>query len=445
MKGHYDPAFQVNEELAHELLGLTDEERAGPPPVAAEASAPEPAAYAETPEALDAIVSHIEVNNRHGVGVLLERLFRRYPNILSIRSQNHFGGRQEFGAHDCQIAYEDAAPSAVRRKVEAALPGRAVARILSVPYYADDVRTALALHEITGAPLATYLMDDQNVFASGIPDALMAELLERSRLRLAISTELAACYEIKYGLKLWLMPPVAPARLLHTDPRPARDAIENRTSGAILGNIWGQRWLDLLRETVRGSGITLRWYSTNYLRYLQGSPEELARDGIEIPPGPPLPDDSLVAALRRTAFVVVPTGDLDERDDRRFIARLSLPSRIPFILATTHTPFLVIGDETTGAARFVKETGVGLVCAYEREAFQRAADEITRPGVNLAFRRRALALAGRFNDAGAAEWIWQSLERGEPFDSRYEDLMRKPRPEVEALVRSMIARGGGAQ
>jgi hypothetical protein len=262
----------------------------------------------------------------------------------------------------------------------------------------------------------------------------MRELLERSDLRLAISVELATCYEAKYGLPMWLMPPVIPTRHILGSPLPAEQALENPASGAILGNIWGQRWLDLLRETVSGSGVTLQWYSTNHLRYLSASPKELARDGIEIPVGPPLPDAELVDTLRKTAFVVVPSGTLDSSDDRRFIAQLSLPSRIPFILATSHTPFLVLGDERTAAARFVEELGLGLVCPYDPARFREAVAQLTDPDVNLRMRRTALALAGRFADAGAAEWIWKSLERGKPFDSRYEEWMRKPRPDIEALV-----------
>ena len=46
-----------------------------------------------------------------------------------------------------------------------------------------------------------------------------------------------------------------------------------------------------------------------------------------------------------------------------------------------------------------------------------------QPALNLAMRKRALAAAGRFTDSGAAEWIWQSLARGEPIDQRYEDLL----------------------
>jgi hypothetical protein len=61
-------------------------------------------------------------------------------------------------------------------------------------------------------------------------------------------------------------------------------------------------------------------------------------------------------------------------------------------------------------------------------------DYITRPEVNLEMRRKALALAGRFTDVGVAEWIWQSLARGEPLDGRYEDLMPRERPDLSRLL-----------
>jgi len=437
MSFRYDPAFDRNDELAHGLLELTTAPKTPPDAEAAVEPAPEtPRPSVTHLENADAIVSHIEVNNRHGVGVLLERLFSSYRNVLSIRSQNHFEGRQRFGDLDFLLSYEDTAPAAVREKVRAAIGDSTVGRILCVPYYPDDVRTALALRRIFGAPLCTYLMDDQNVFSDGIPDELMRQLLEASSLRLAISTELAICYERKYGCKMWLMPPVIPARHILSRPVPEDEALPEPKTGAILGNIWGQRWLDLLRETVRGSGVTLHWYSTNHLRYLSGSTEELARDGILIPPPPPLPDEDLIAVLRKTAFGVVPSGTLAADDDRRFIAQLSLPSRIPFLLATSQLPLLVLGSPSTAAARFVEELGIGLRAPYERGAFREAVAGITQPETNRAMRRRALAIAGRFTDTGAAEWIWQSLERGAPFDMRYEDLMRRPRPEIEQLVPS---------
>lgn len=437
MNYEYDPAFRANEKLAAELMAMTAEAEAAVEP---EPDFPSLAAEKAAPSAplrdADAIVAHIEINNRHGVGVLIERLFGRHPNVLSVRSESHFGGHQDFGAFHLCIPQPGPARAAARETVRKALGPLTVGRILSVPFYPADVLNTLALKDLFPVPLATYLMDDQNVCQDGIPDNLMRELLERSSLRLAISPELAAAYEEKYGLRFWLMPPVAPHRHILDHPLPPEEYLAHPAAGAMLGNIWGQRWLDLLRDTVRDSGVRLRWHSTNHLRYLSGSVEELAAAGIDIPPGPPLADRELIAALRRTAFVVVPTGSLDEQDDRRFIAQLSLPSRIPFLVATAHTPLLVAGSERTGAARFVQELGLGLVVPYEREAFRQAVGELTRPEVNRRFRRRALALAARFSDAGAAEWIWQSLEKGEAFDMRFEDLMRKPRPDVVELVRA---------
>jgi hypothetical protein len=125
---------------------------------------------------------------------------------------------------------------------------------------------------------------------------------------------------------------------------------------------------------------------------------------------------------------------LDESDDRRFIAQLSLPSRIPYMMAVSQIPILVLGSRDTGAAHFVEQFGIGVVAGYERKAFVEAVDYITRPEVNLEMRRKALALAGRFTDVGVAEWIWQSLALGEPLDGRYEDLMPRERPDLSRLL-----------
>jgi len=126
---------------------------------------------------------------------------------------------------------------------------------------------------------------------------------------------------------------------------------------------------------------------------------------------------------------------LDESDDRRFISQLSLPSRIPFMLATSHIPIIVLGDKRTAAARFVENLGLGTVCSYDRQAFRNAVDWITQPDVNLSLRKNALAVAERFSDEGALAWIWQSLAQGKPLGDRYEQLMPKPKPDLQHLVK----------
>ncbi len=416
MSRHFEEIRLRNQDLTNRLLSLTGSE---PAPAA------EPASRL-APQNADAIVAHIEINDHHGVGVLLLRLFGETPNLISIRSKDFYGGRQDFGAWNACISHQKSSRDSVMWNVLEALGGTTVRRILSVPYFSDDALNAIALKEMFGAPLCTFLMDDQNLFSDGISDAVMGELLRKSSLRLAISPEMCTAYEAKYGCKVWFMPPVAPTRLIPRQLNELSQQELRERQPIILGNIWGQQWLELLRATVRGTGITIRWYNNGEFRWLSCSKDDLVRDGIVPQEGPPDPDEALVEILRRAPFVILPSGTLEEGDDRRFIAQLSFPSRIPYILATSHAPILVLGNVETAAARIVTRLGIGAVASYRRQEFLEAAERITRLDVNVVMRRAAFLLSLRFADLGAAEWIWQSLERGEPVDGRYEEMMPDP-------------------
>ena len=374
----------------------------------------------------DAIVTHCEISDRHGVGKYVRMLFLGEPNIVSIRSADLYDGEHDFGDVALRIGHDGATRDAARSRVFDAVGEHTVRRILCVPYGPDDVLNALAIKQIFGVPLCTYIMDDQNIYAKGIPDELMHELLCDSELRLAISPEMCLEYGAKFGRKLWYMPPLAPAALVANRLVPPPPFAQSR-QGIIIGNIWGERWVDLLRSTVRDSGVTLTWHSSGEFRWLRCSKRDLMADSIV--PADPLPEDVLIRTLRNTQFTVVPTGVLDGSDDRKHLAHLSLPSRITYMMAVSQIPILVLGSRDTAAAHFVEQFGIGMVAGYNRASFEKAVDHITRPEVNLEMRKRALAIAGRFTDAGAGEWIWRSLAGGGAMDARYEDLAngRKPR------------------
>ena len=53
----------------------------------------------------DAIITPNEVNLKHGMGVLVERFFGGFTNVLSIRSQDSFDGEQNFGIHKLRISH----------------------------------------------------------------------------------------------------------------------------------------------------------------------------------------------------------------------------------------------------------------------------------------------------------------------------------------------------
>jgi hypothetical protein len=365
---------------------------------------------------VDVIVTPVEVNDHHGTGVFLQMLFAANDDIVSIRSQDQHGGRQTFGM-PLKIVHRSSSRDAVFSRVENALRGMVVRRVLCVPYLPDDVLTAIAVQAIFGAPMCTFIMDDQNVAIGGIPDESMRELLEKSTLRLAISPEMLNAYARKFAVPFYYTPPTAPAHMLPTrlhSPATPPDA----KHGVIIGNLWSARSPELLRGAVRNSGVTLSYPGGSSL---PGTAESWRADGIY--PSDRLESNELVEMLRSMWFAVLPSGTMDDAEDRRWMAEFSLPSRLVFLMCTSHIPVIVLGSRNTAAAHFVEQFGIGVVADYDRESFLNAVRHISQPGVNLAMRRRGLAAAGRFVDTGVGEWIWQSLAKGAPFDRRFEDLL----------------------
>ena len=370
-------------------------------------------------QSLDAIVTHAEYNERHGVGLLIQTVFGGGEDVLAIRSRTVFGGEERFGRRLIQLSHQGRTRPEAYAATLAAVRGIRVRRILCAPYYEDDLRTAIALHDAFDAPLLTWLMDDQNISERNIGDDLMRELLNKSRLRLGISPELEAIYEEKYGVPIWQGPPLVPARLVRTVAEtPSPRALASK-QGLLIGNVWAARWFDMLLHTVRDSGLRLSWSCSMGIR-VNGqllSSRDLARNGLDALGA--LPEREFVAALRSAPFVVVTSGTLDERDDHPALSRLSLPSRIVFALAVAQPPILVLGHPDTAAARFVARNGIGMVAPYEPAAFRGAVERIVQPDAQLEMRRRAAAMAGRYSAAGAREWLWDSLERGAPADMAF--------------------------
>ena len=383
----------------------------------------------------DVIVTTNEVTDRHGTGVILSRIFGRSPNILSIRSTDLYR-EHNLGAAQLRFSQDSLSRPQSFERVLFALNGASVRRVLCVPFLPDELITAIALKELFGVPLCTFLMDDNNVFSRGIPDELMREALEKSDLRLAISPEMRDAYESKYHLKFFVVPPVVAPAALQSSPRvPAGASVERRT-GVLVGSIWSQKWLEQLRQTTREAGLQLHWFGNARAPWLKVTPEQLRADGI-IDCGF-LPEAELTRRIQDYPYAVIPSGSLDEKDDRPEIARLSLPTRLPYLLAAANIPMLVLGHPDSGAAHFLERFEVGLVAPYEGAKMREAVLEICRPQKQLAFRRRAAARSGLFSAEGLADWIWQSLERGEPVDDRFESAFRRDPTDLVQFVEAPV-------
>lgn len=384
--------------------------------------APAPA-VASASEPVDVVVTMNEMNDRHGTGVLVKRIFAGCRGIASVRTRDDYGGDRDVPEGVIVLPQKGRARADSYRQVLAAFEGRQVRRVVCVPFTGDELVTSIALKDVFGARLAVWIMDDQNVAFQAIPDGLMREMLEKCSLRLTTHGEMRQAYEQKYGLPFSLLPAVAPGALVLETPVPAGAA---NGAGVLMGSIWARAWFDRLARTVSRSGQRLDWYGDHESPYLKITPAELAAAGIR--PRGIASEPELVKVLRASSFVVVPTGVIEEDvGTPRVLGELSLPGRILFVAATSNTPVVVIGSEGTSAARFVRRFDIGTCAPYEPSAFAAAVSEILRPEVQERLRKNAVRIARTLSSDGIGAWVWRSLEQGGPADDRFERLM--PRSE----------------
>ena len=366
----------------------------------------------------DFIVTHCEINNRHGVGILLNKIFSDAQNILTIRSRNLYGGKQRFGNSHLGISHQGLSRDEVITHVQRSLGRSVPKRILSVPYYTDDVLSSIAIKKLFGVQLCTYIMDDQNIGVQNIPDDCMQELLQESDICFGISRELCDAYEKKFRVKFWFLPPVVQGRFIQQIVAlPKADQLLDR-KGILIGNIWSQQWLDRLRTLTKESNIKIDWYGNPNREWLSFQNHELQEDGITLKEY--LPEEQLIKLLRATHYAVIPTGSSENVDDRPELTKYSLPSRLLFMAVSSHTPILVVGRKDSAAARFVEAAGIGITCDYDLASFRQSVEHLCSVRVQHDMRYRAALMAQSFSADGIAEWIWQSLEQKRPCDLRFE-------------------------
>lgn len=365
---------------------------------------------------VDVVVTANEINDRHGTGVLLKRILKGRPRIFCIRSRNHWG-RHDFGDWNVTLSHQGYERSDCFRHVQRFLAGRQVTSVLCVPFLIDELLTSIAIHDVFDARLCAYVMDDQNVATSVIPDPLMREFLEKSSLRLATHPELRSAYEQKYGLPFFLLPAVVPEHLIARDPcEPLYTHTARRA--ALMGSFWDQSWFDALCSALRGSGWRIDWYGNNRSPFLNFPSNDLAQAGIT--PLGVVSEDRLAVELRKYPFVIVPAAPLDGRETNPGVASLSLPGRILFAAATSNTPILVAGSEHTCAARFVRHFGIGQTAPYNSAKLSAAMAHLSDPSIQSVLRRKAATIAPSFSDRGIVDWLQTSIHQGHSADPRFE-------------------------
>ena len=367
-----------------------------------------PCASQDSRAPVHAVVTVNEINDMHGTGPLVKRIFKGRRGIFSIRSRDHWG-TQDFGDWHVKISQEGRTRPEGFRKVLRVLAGRNVKSVTCVPFLAEE-------HHDVHRHQGEFRRQDVRVChgrskrgLNVIPDDLMREFLEKCSLRLATHPELRDAYARKYGLPFYILPAVVPAALVSVEPLPpACDPQVKR--GALLGSFWDQSWFDQLCAALEPCHYRIDWYGQNRSPWLRFPPEDLTRAGIT--PFGILPEDRLAVELRKYPFVIVPCGALGGKETNAGVASLSLPGRILFAAATSHTPILLVGSERSCGARFVERFGIGVTVPYDAARLAEAMKRLSEPQLQAEMRRKAAVIAGVLSDRGVVDWLSECHRAG---------------------------------
>ena len=366
----------------------------------------------------DVVVTHTEINSRHGTGVLVQHLFADFSRTVTVVNRQIYGGDQIVSRENLLLENGRRSRTAIYGQVLRWFEKTPPERAYVVPYSMQELQVAIALKDIFQIPVCLHIMDDNNLYTSQIDDEIMRECIDKCDIVFCISKEIIDGYSSKYKSDFYFLPPIVPDDWIpgKSDPLPGE-----KKNGILLGNVWDDKWLRSLCDMTRGAGIEIDWYSGNHERQLANFDTSILNEsGVNI--RNPLFDMALVKELRSRAFGIMPSGNLTA-DERQNIAALSLPSRVVLMMAAAHLPILVLGSPDTAAARFVVDHGIGLVCPYEPTCFRDAVAQITGESTNNKMREAARGMADAFTNKGIKDWIWRSTERGEPVDQRFQSLL----------------------
>ena len=393
------------------------------------------------------IVSSVEINSRHGTGLLIQYMFKDFSQITTVSSQRCFHGDRVRSAKHFEVPFEDLDRSQVYELVLNWFKNAPPKRAFVVPYYKTELLVAIALSDIFGTEICLHIMDDQCIYEDEISGELLDEAMSKSNLIFVISPEMRSAYQRRFNYPIYILPPVVPESMMpdsvaqpvpsiiQQEAQPLRgmakvlSRFSNKSQpspvetprGVIIGNIWNEKWLAKLQETVRESGHEVDWYSNNPDAILLSSQKDnLANSGIHLKQ--PLWGDDLVQELRRRPYAIMPSGMLGQDEERESLARLSLPSRVPFVMSVSNIPIIVLGSAETAAAKFVQRFDLGAVVDYEASQFKDAVNRVLEPEVCRDIKQRAKTLSATFSARNMNSWINESIDLNQPVDNRYEAI-----------------------
>ncbi len=373
-------------------------------------------------EPLHLIISPNEISFAHGTGVLLSRLLEGKTDFVAMRSRNDYGGQQRITP---RAAFALPAGLDDRRAIFALvgkwLNGINVRQIICVPYFATDLTLAIAARAITGAPLGLWVMDDNCLKHDGISGELMREALDMASARFAISGELKREYQTAFQKPFCVVPPLVSPAMVQTGPV---DTVPEADAGLVMiGNLWSPKILKRLSNTIAEAGVQVTWYCDNPDLW-NGSvrKEVLKKRGITTISN--LPPEEVQAHLESARAVILPSDPGEMGGHETALGDMSLPTRLPFIMAASGTPVVILARPGTAAGNFVERFEIGTVVPYDAKALQEAVKQLSAPEEQRRIRANAARHAANFSFEGAFDFLETTIGNGGRWpDQRYESIL----------------------
>ncbi|MDG1300651.1 MAG: sulfotransferase domain-containing protein [Opitutae bacterium] len=369
------------------------------------------------------IVSHSEINGRHGTGILLQHLFPDIADYGVLLTGRYYGGKCVSTRY--LVSYVGATSEArqkVYAKVLESFAHHPPRQVYVVPYTDKDFHLAIALKDIFQCEICIHIMDDNHLFGGKVREDVIAEALSKADIVFGISTELVHAYQEKFKIEVSYLPPLVPDDWIGMTSDYQLPLLERPV---MIGNIWSSDWLKKLMDLLVEADVKVDWYANNpKAKKMLQHVDSMEDHGLYRHAPLDHETDLLQKDFGARLYTLVPTGPLDgEEDPMEKVARLSLPSRVILLVAGGGLPVLVVGSRESAVARFVLQNEIGCVVSYDAEDFNRGVVNITESENNARYRANAKRIAPLFSCSGIEDWIWDSTSAQRPIDDRFERMM----------------------
>lgn len=372
-------------------------------------------------EPLDVIVSPNEISFAHGTGVLLSRLLEGKTDFVALRSRNDYGGYQRISPKAAHVL----PPGTMDRRVIFSLVGEwlkgvNVRQIICVPYFATDLTIAIAARAITGAPLGVWVMDDNCLKHDGISRELMGEALNAATARFAISAELKREYQTAFQKPFAIIPPLVTPKMVRT--KPAETLPKSDAKIVMIGNLWSPKILDQLSSTIAKAGINVHWHCENPDLWQASVPNSvLEKRGINLIAN--RSPEEIQRDVEEAKAIILPSDPGKVGNHETALGDMSLPTRLPFVMATSGTPVIVMARPGTAAGNFVERFKIGAVVPYDAKELKSVIGKLSTRKEQKRIRVNAAKHASDFSFDGAFDFIAATIADGGRWpDDRFESV-----------------------